>query len=89
MLMRRRGRIEHQPFDWLRKAKSVIGTRGAFCSMLKSSERTPKGIRGKSRAAGQNTICKPSSTTRFDGILKKAVALLAFRNMAIKTNLRQ
>lgn len=36
-----------------------------------------------------NTTCDPSSTTRFDGILKNAVALPALRNMATKIRLRQ
>lgn len=36
-----------------------------------------------------NTTCEPSSTTRFDGILKNAVALPALRNMATKIRLRQ
>ena len=39
--------------------------------------------------APQITNCDPSSTTRFDGILKKAVALLALRNMATNSNSRQ
>lgn len=35
------------------------------------------------------TICDPSSTIRFEGILKKAVRLLALRNMAANSNTRQ
>ena len=38
---------------------------------------------------GYSTTCAPSSTTRFDGILKKAVALPAFRNMAMNSSSRQ
>jgi len=37
----------------------------------------------------QSTTWVPSSTTRFDGILKKAVALPALRNIATKIRLRQ
>lgn len=36
-----------------------------------------------------STTCEPSSTTRFDGILKNAVALPAFRNIATKIKARQ
>ena len=43
----------------------------------------------RKRWNGQRTICDPNSTTRLDGILKKAVALLALRNIATKTNWRQ
>lgn len=39
--------------------------------------------------APYRTTCDPSSTTRFDGILKKAVALPALRNIATKISARQ